>query len=124
MLHWLSTWFVLLGYNVVGYLAIWRSMWTRGGHFGNHTIKDNLEIAAKQIAGAATTHEAYANTSVTRPHCAQGMRRRGGKATFRRRAMNPSKQLRVGIRRLSTLIPVCIVPATEQATLALWLRYA
>lgn len=44
-LHWLSTWFVLCGYNVVCYLAIWKATTTRGGHFGNHSIKDSLEKA-------------------------------------------------------------------------------
>jgi len=51
--HWLSTWFVLCAYNVVCYLAIWKATTTRGGHFGNHSIKDSLERAQHTIRDGA-----------------------------------------------------------------------
>lgn len=53
--HWLSTWFVLCGYNVVCYLAIWKATTTRGGHFGNHSVKDSLEKAQHSMQAKPTS---------------------------------------------------------------------
>jgi len=42
LLHWLLSWPTMLCYNAVTYVAMWRALASRGGHLGNHTIKDSL----------------------------------------------------------------------------------
>ena len=43
--HWLCSWPVVLAYNLVTYCAMWRAVLSRGGRFGNRTVKDSLHLS-------------------------------------------------------------------------------